>query len=262
LPVFTIILKPAWVGLAKPKKTAKNLINGCNEMANVSKNLFNQLTDSGRWHLLVDAAKRGAEDAGYALSRMPGRGLSNIWNIEKNGKTLKASIRTTRDRWVAFPPLEGGTRWKTLDEVDVVIVATLDSKDDPRRVEVYIFPANEVRERFNEAYAARTKAGHQQKDNFGMWVALDPDARGIAASVGSGLAGKYKPVATYLIETLIAAATSSGAPAEDKSLADEEIEQETRPATIAEVLDWARERVAEIAGVRVDAVKLDLKVQY
>jgi len=32
--------------------------------------------------------------------------------------------------------------------------------------------------------------------------------------------------------------------------------------TIAEVMAWARARVAELAGVRLDAVKLDLKVKY
>ncbi len=37
--------------------------------------------------------------------------------------------------------------------------------------------------------------------------------------------------------------------------------QELCPATIAEVMKWARERVAEIAGVSVDAVRLELKLE-
>ncbi len=32
--------------------------------------------------------------------------------------------------------------------------------------------------------------------------------------------------------------------------------------TIAEVMAWARERVAAIAGVKPEAIKLDLKVEY
>ena len=35
-----------------------------------------------------------------------------------------------------------------------------------------------------------------------------------------------------------------------------------QPATIAEVMAWAREWVAEIAGIRPEAVKLDLKLEY
>ena len=60
------------------------------------------------------AAKKGAESQGLALSRVPGRGLANVWKAEKGGKKQLASIRTTRDRWIAFQPLEYGKKWKTL----------------------------------------------------------------------------------------------------------------------------------------------------
>jgi hypothetical protein len=221
------------------------------------------MPEKQRWRLLVDAAKRGAVEAGYSLSRVPGRGLSNIWNVEKSGKAQKAAIRTSRDRSVAFHPLAGGTKWKTLDDVEVVIVAVVDAKDSPQNIEVYIFPASEVRERFDASYAARTKAGQVHKDNFGMWVAIDHDTRGIASSVGSGIVGKFKPVAVYSITSLIAAnAELKGVPVDEEVEIDETEPQEARPTTIAEVMAWARERVAEIAGVRIEAVKLDLKVEY
>ena len=38
---------------------------------------------------------------------------------------------------------------------------------DPRRIEVYLFDAGEVRQRFNANYAARVGAGLAVKDNFG-----------------------------------------------------------------------------------------------
>jgi len=221
---------------------------------------FDALSESNRWRTLVDAAKRAAQEQGYALSRVPGRGMSNVWNIEKNGKILVASIRTTRDRWIAFPPLEGGKKWKTLDGVGAVIVAALDSKDDAKNVEVYYFPADEVRARFNAAYAARAKDGHKIPDNFGMWIALDPDSRGIASSVGAGLAAKYKPIATYPLDALLSAMPSS--PEQEVPTGEDVEPEESRPASIAEVMAWARERVAELAGVRAEAVKLDLKIEY
>jgi hypothetical protein len=212
------------------------------------------------WKLMVNAAKKGTEGQGYALSRVPGRGLSNVWNAEKGGKTQLASIRTTRDRWIAFPPLEGGKKWKTLHNADLVIVAAVDNREDPRNIQVYIFPAEEVRQRFDAAYKARSDEGHKNKNNFGMWVSLDTDNRGIAASVGSGLADKYKPIATYSIEAL-AVDMPEGDATDSVAEVDAE-EQETRPATIAEVMAWARTKVAELAGVSVDRVKLDLKVEY
>ena len=214
------------------------------------------------WRQLVDTGKKGASEAGYAMSRVPGRGLSNVWSVTKDGKTQLACIRTTRNRWIAFPPLNGGKKWKTLDDVELVIVAAVDSKVEPKYVEVYILQADEVRKRFKSAYGARIKEQHVVRDDFGMWVNLDPDARDTASSVGSGLAKDFKPVARYSIESLETDVRHDGGPEEDTVYADEpEVRSEKRPATIAEVMAWARARVAEIAGVRIEAVRLDLKLE-
>ena len=105
-------------------------------------------SDSRTWNILVGAATRALEGAGLAPKRVPGRGRSNIWEVEENGRRMRVSIRTTKDRWFAFPPLEKGTKWKTLDDVDIVVVAAVDDPDDPRQVEVYRFDAEEVRKRF------------------------------------------------------------------------------------------------------------------
>ena len=177
----------------------------------------------------------------------------------KDGTTQVISIRTTRDRWIAFHPREGGKKWKTLDDAQLVIVSAVDSKEEPKNIQVYVFPAKDVRKHFDDAYKARAADGHRQRDDFGMWIALDTDQRGIASSVGSGLAAKYKPVATYSIGDLAAAVPPKG---EVREGDDEAEELALRPTTIAEVMAWARSRVAELAGVRVDAVKLDLRVEY
>ncbi|UCI19910.1 hypothetical protein FJ970_02760 [Mesorhizobium sp. B2-1-8] len=223
-------------------------------------NLLSELSESVRWRLMVDAAKKAAEAQGYSMARVPGRGLSNIWNITKDGKTTVAAIRTTRDRYIAFPPLKGGTKWKTLDDVETVIVATVDSKDDPENVEVYIFPADDVRKRFNAHYAARSKEGQAIKDNFGMWVGLDLDNRGIAASVGTGILDHYKRVAVYPISDLLADNPHEETSSEEPEHTPETVEPGF--STIAEVMAWARDRVAQLAGVQVEAVKLDLKIEY
>lgn len=227
-------------------------------------NTFDGMSETVRWRLMVDAAKKGVVAQGYSLARVPGRGLSNIWNVTRNGTTAMASIRTTRDRWIAFPPLDGGAKWKTLDDVETVIVASVDFKDNPKNVEVYIFPAAEVRKRFNAAYAVRVKDGQTVKDNFGMWVGLDRDERGIAASVGSGILDHYKPVSIYPIAELIAENPHSAA--DHAEPATEETETAATAAaapglsTIAEVMAWARDRVAQLADVPAETVKLDLKI--
>jgi hypothetical protein len=222
------------------------------------------------------------EKEGYRLTRLPGRGRSNVWKVERNGKSQRASFRTTQDRWIAFPPLDRGVRWKTLDEVEVVFVAAVNDRDDPRDIEVYEFPAGEVRDRFNAAYAARAAAHQNLRDDFGMWVGLDADPRGIPASTGSGLANKYKPIAVYPITSLIDAGVATEVAKPDDAsdhepnlrettarilaslTAREEVEAEpaSRATTIAEVLAETRKLVALIAGVAPEAVKLDLKIEY
>src|SRR5690242_18103236 len=100
-------------------------------------NRLKELGESAAWHLMVRGATKGAEQAGYTLKRQPGRGLSNTYEVTKNGKTKIASVRTTRDRWIAFPPLDKGTRWKTLDDVDLVLVSAVDNRENPQNVDVY-----------------------------------------------------------------------------------------------------------------------------
>lgn len=224
-------------------------------------NHLDGLSETVKWRLLVDAAKKALREQGYTMSRIPGRGLSNVWHISKGGKTQVASIRTTRDRYIAYPPLDGGKRWKTLDDVDVVVAASVNDKHDPEKIEVYVFPADEVRKRFNDAYAARTADGQTTRDNFGMWVGLDFDKRGIASSVGAGIIEAYKPVGMYRILDLLQEGSDE---ADTPPEANEAASAPSEPVmtTISDVMAWARDRVAQLAGVRIEAVKLDLKIEY
>ncbi|MCP1757811.1 hypothetical protein [Bradyrhizobium elkanii] len=223
-------------------------------------NVLEGLTETVKWHLMVEAAKRGLEANGYKFDREPGRGLSNVWTITKDGKSQKASVRTTRDRWIAFPPLDGGKKWKTLDEVDAVIVATVDDRDDPKRVEVYLFPATDVRGRFDAAFAARTGAGQTVRNNFGMWVRLDHDSRKIPRSVGSGIVDHYKPIATFPIVDLLAEGSAIDPAALegfDEDAADDEpqVLDNDPPLTIAE----AKRRLALTFGVKPDNIKITVE---
>ena len=217
---------------------------------------FNDMADTVRWQVLVNAATRALREAGFAPERLPGRGRANVWAIEEGGRPKRVSIRTTRDRWFAFPPLDNGTKWKTLDDVDIVVVAAVDDPDGPNSIEVYRFDAEEVRERFDASYAARIQAGRSEPDNFGMWVGLDIDGRGLPASVGSGLASEHAPIAIYSLEQLIA-----GNKEEASDIAEPGEATEPSQDTIAEVMKQARERIATLSGANVEAVKLSCSIE-
>jgi hypothetical protein len=221
---------------------------------------FMEMSDAETWAILVGAAKKAAQEKGYCLKRVPGRGRSNVWTLEKSSKELRASIRTSKDRWIAFPPLNGGKKWKTLDTVDMVLVGVVDQRDDPSNVEVYELDAKEVRRRFDAAYAARRAAGQTIQDNFGMWVGLDVDTRGIPASVGSGIAEKHKPIAIYPMNTLLEARRETAG--EYSDVESDAFPGQGSASTIGEVMAQARKRISELAGVDAAAVKLDLKIEY
>ena len=217
---------------------------------------FNDMTSSESWQLLVNAAIRALTEAGYVPQRQPGRGRANVWTVEEGGKQQRVSVRTTRDRWFAFPPLDNGAKWKTLSDVDIVVVAAVDDPDDPNRIEVYRFDATEVRERFDTSYAARIKAGRSEPDNFGMWVGLDVDNRGLPASVGSGLASDHAPIAVYSLDQLIPENRDA---APDGAEDGEDLEPS--PGTIAAVMKQARGRIAALSGVDIADVKLRCSIE-
>jgi hypothetical protein len=212
---------------------------------------------------MVRGAIKGAEQAGYTLKRQPGRGLSNTYEVTKNGKTQVASVRTTRDRAIAFPPLDGGKRWKTLSDVGLVLVSAVDDKDDPQEVDVYLFPGDEVRKRFDASYAARIKAGHTVRDDYGMWITLDKGDDAVPSQVGHSLALDYPAIAHFTLDEL-EAEMSQGAGDEDGDAPVEPLNLaapvEVDLPTIADVLAFARKKIAALSGLPIEAINLDLKM--
>lgn len=228
--------------------------------------MTNRLKDMGEtasWRLMVSAALAGAKAAGYSMKRQPGRGLSSTYEMTKDGKAQIASVRTTRDRAIAFNPLENGTRWKTLDEADLVLVSAVDDRLNPQNVDVYLFPADEVRKRFRASYAAKMEREHIVRDNYPMWIMLDAGDDQIIHNIGHSLAVDYPAIARFTIDEL-----EAGVEPETKRMAAEaapEPEEEVvadPPVlnTVADVLAFAREKIAALTGMPADAIKLDLKM--
>ncbi|BAI95720.1 hypothetical protein Sj15T_00690 [Sphingobium sp. TA15] len=212
--------------------------------------------------IMVGAAITAIEAQGYSLKRQPGRGLSAVYDAVKGNDKKVLSIRTTRDRWFAFPSLKKATAWKTLDDSDLVSVAAVDDVENPQAINVYLFPADEVRKRFDESRAARIANGHNVKDDWGMWVMLDKGDDNVISQIGHSLAVDYPPIATYTLDELEGEADT--VKAEAAVVVEEEIEEEKETAvalkTVADVLAFAQERIAALTGMPVEGIKLDLKM--
>ena len=106
---------------------------------------------------------------GYTIERA--HGGSSVRRVTKDGESKLVSIRTTQDRYIAFPRKKDGT-WRTLDEVDIVVAVSVDDADAPRYAWVHLLPGDEMRDRFKRSYDARKASGLRMPPGRGIWLAL------------------------------------------------------------------------------------------
>lgn len=204
---------------------------------------------------LFKIAVETLEKAGWKVERVPGSGKSSVRRITNGREDKIISIRTSQDTWIAFPRIKGDKRWRTLDEVDAVVAASVDDRHNPRFARVHMIDGNEMRDRFNRAYAARKKAGHTIPIGRGVWVSLYlPEAPDPVNRVGAGAGLKFPPMATVpLTPELIAAIEKTSDGSEKEARVVEE--GEDSPLSIAD----AKRRLAKTLGVDSASIKITVE---
>lgn len=212
-------------------------------------------SEKNSYRLLTDHALRALRDQGWDVAKAPGHGRSNVWRIQRGNESGLVSIRTTKDRWIAYQPQEGGEKWKTLNVADYVCISALAydaGRQDPIGIDVYLVDAGDVRKSFASAYEARTGSGHTVTDNFGMWVAIDPfQGDNPAYQAGSGLISEANQIGRY--RQFVRDAESSAdvmTPPPPPGFGDRK--------TVATILQAARAEIALVTGVPYEAISLDL----
>jgi hypothetical protein len=132
---------------------------------------------------------------GWKVERVPGSGKSSMRRISKDQESKIVSIRTTQDTWIAFPRDRHDKSWVTLSDVDAVVAVSVDDYYNPRFAQVHMIDGNEMRDRFDRAYAARLKAGHTIPLGRGVWVSLYfPDSDKTTSHVGGGAGLVHPPI--------------------------------------------------------------------
>ena len=105
----------------------------------------NEISD---WQVMVDAAKQGLEEQGYPLTRIPS--TQAFKRLDGGAQRAVPAQRLSGQQETAGSLSSLSTaarRWKTLVYVDL-LWSHLVSPDSQSDVEVYVFPAAEVRKRF------------------------------------------------------------------------------------------------------------------
>ena len=182
---------------------------------------------------------------GYKVERIRGVGKSSVRQITKGGKARKVSIRTSQDTWIAFPRNEQDNGWVTLSDVDLVLAVSVDDRDNPQFAQVHMIEADEIRQRFDRAYAARIAAGYSIPLGRGVWVSLyHADASDPVTHVGGGAGLDHAPIARVPLEP------------HDLSVALEmKADNKDMPLTIAE----AKRRLAITFGVDPSSIKITVE---
>ncbi len=177
-------------------------------------------------------AMEALENGGWQVANTVGGGRTHVRRITKNGESKLAAIRTSQDTWIAFMRNKDNTKWTTLSDVDVVVVASVDRHPDPEFALIHMIDANDMRDRFERAYSARRDAGHSLPEGRGIWVSLyrrentDP-----VSLVGAGAGIAHPPIVRV--------------PLDSRGTGGTETQRDEEPLNIAE----AKTRLARTLGV-------------
>lgn len=214
-------------------------------------NIFGSTEKATMKTQLFQAGVTALERVGYKVERVQGSGKSSVRRILKGSESKVVSIRTTQDTWIAFPRVEKDKGWRTLDDVDQVVAVSVDDRHNPKFAKVHILDGDEMRDRFNRAYAARKKAGHTIPIGRGVWVSLYlPEAHDPVSHIGAGAGLKHPPIAVIPL-------TNEPTSITEVSGVEHEIEPPTTETALS--ISEAKRRLAIGLGVKPENIKITVE---
>jgi hypothetical protein len=211
---------------------------------------------------LFQAGIETLQKDGWKVERIPRRGKSSLRRITKGGKSLEVAIRTTQDTYIAFPRNEQDNGWVTLSDVDAVVAVSVDDRSAPRFAQVHMIDGDDMRDRFDRAYAARLAAGHSIPVGRGVWVPLYlPDADSPPAHVGGGAGLDNSPIARIPLRVQDLGRSANGASPEDvEGLDDGDLDADDSDDAFERLtIGEAKRRLALSLGVNASNIKITVE---
>jgi len=220
---------------------------------------------------LFHAAERALAAEGWKVERIARSGKPSVRRITKGGVEKSVSIRTSQDTWIAFPRTKDGAAWATLDGVDFVVAASIDNYENPRFANIHLVPGDDIRERFDRAYAARKAAGHVIPNGRGVWLSLyDKESADPVTLVGGGIGLAHPPIATVPLNQQQSASLGAHVesepahePASQSTLTGEEQSSQPSPANASSAralrIAEAKRGLALTFGVNEEAIEITIR---
>jgi hypothetical protein len=192
---------------------------------------------------------------GWQISKIQGFGKSSVRQITKGSKTLKVTIKTSQDTWLAFARDQDNKKWATLADVDIVLVVSVDDQENPTFANVHWMKAKEIIERFDRAFAARKKAGHTIPLDRGIWLSLyRPEADEPVNRIGGGIGIAHPAKMTVPLKSSDMGNDTEPPIATADSTATDDADDEA-PLTIGD----AKRRLAKTFGVEPSSIKITVE---
>lgn len=219
---------------------------------------YSQLDKYERRDLFREAIREVLRKSGWMFREVE-RNKALTLHMKQGNDDLLASARTSSDQWLGFA-IERGTQRYLGDEIlndgkTHVVIAVPDRVDSPDCVLVYMVKAADLEKCFRANYDAH-KSEKRLPNHTSMWISLFHSERKGPGGVGSGILEKIKPLGRVAIRDLL--------DAREKGHNIAPIGTQPRPThteSIGDVLRDAKERIARIAGVPIEVVRLDLKLE-
>lgn len=138
-------------------------------------------------HQLTRVAEQALSEDGWGVERISGSGKSSLRRIIRGSNSKVVSIRTTQDRWIAFPRIDEQDNFGTLPDVDAVVASSVNDPDNPEEAWVHLLDGEDMRARFSRAVQARKAAGYALPIGRGIWISLyDEEQETPVTKVGAG----------------------------------------------------------------------------
>lgn len=209
------------------------------------------------------AAQAALEQQGHKVVPVKGTGGAQV-DLEHDGKRSWAFVRTSADRWIGWMRDGSTGDFKGFDEdASLVVIASLDSKTKPTRIEIYAFNPTDVQAAFRANLVARKASNPDLAHKAPIFVCLDRMERGVPADTSSGLKEKALwstslPFSGVAAEgsTVKAEPNLTEAPAEKSGANVQPPRYETTEGFAARV----RQEFADLVGVPVEKVRVEFHV--
>ena len=198
--------------------------------------LEQKVVDKVESRTLVEAGLAAMQRAGRSMSRLPSRGRSMIYGLQ-NGETVR--VRTCNDHVlivVADSPSPDASL--NIEGTDWLLVAMPERERTRGNITAYLIPTKEAAaeaRRSHRSWLARNPKTAGDNRTWTLWFRPDGDGTDYSAAWA-----KYRLAAC---DSVVASSVTTDS---------------SRPSSINVEVENARRKIAEVAGVPIQAVKITI----